>query len=94
MVEAAHDGALEEDAEETAGHSADQHGKRERRSGMIGIGRHVAAHGNELAVGHVDDSHHAENDREACGGKHEKREHIRDLIDKRDDLGRLHFASL
>ena len=94
VVEPAHDGAFEEDAEETARHGAEQHGQRERHSGVIGIGRHIRAHGDELAVGHVDDPHHSENDREARGGKHEKGEHIGDLIDKCDDLGRLHFASL
>ena len=94
MVETAHDRALEENAEQAAGHGAEQHGQREWHAGVIGVGRHIAAHGDELAVGHVDDPHHPEDDREARGGQHEKGEHIGDLIDKRDDLGRLHFASL
>jgi hypothetical protein len=94
MVEAAHDRTLEEDAEEAGDRGAGQHGKRQRRPGVIGICGDIAAHGDELAMGHVDDPHHAEDDREPRGGEHQERKHVGDLVEVGEDLGRLHLASL
>ena len=39
----------------------------------------VAAQHHELAVREIDDSHHAEHDREPRAGEHQERDHVQDF---------------
>ncbi|MGY4364672.1 hypothetical protein ACVW1A_000737 [Bradyrhizobium sp. LB1.3] len=69
LVETPHDQELDEDTDEPRRQRGQHLGNRERHTEIHKANRHIGTTHDELAVGHVDDAHHAEHNGEACGRK-------------------------
>src|SRR6185312_1775815 len=85
-VKETHDESLDDepdDADHDRRHH--QHGEVDVDAGFGAGNRRVAAEHDELAMGEVDDAHHAEDDRQPGADQHEEGDHVDDL--EKDDRG-------
>ena len=84
-VEAADDDALQHDPCEPGPHSAEDHGDAAGHAREIGEGGDVGADHHHLAVRHVDDAHHAEDDDQPDRGEREDPDRVGVLVEQADD---------
>ena len=84
-VEVADDEALEQDADEAREQRAADDRQRQRRPELGDGHRHVGAGHDELAMGEIDDAHHAEDDRKPARAEHQKGACVAELVEEADD---------
>lgn len=93
-VEPPHHESLDGNPDEARRRGAAQDGKRQREAGSCGRDGDVGPAHDQLAMGEVDDPHHAENHREARSAQHEEGECVADLVQSTKDGFEHHRISL
>ena len=84
-VEAADDDALQHHAREACADGAEDHGDAAGHAREVGERRDVGADHHHLAVRHVDDAHHAEDDDQPDRGEREDPDRVGVLVEQADD---------